>query len=519
MKRYFFILALWSFCSASYGLDLDSLLVKSVGGPEAVAKLKQLQSFEITGSLDINGLKGNFRELFGAPDKFYLEADFGGFRLVQAYDGQTAWQTDQNGQTEILSGFERLELIKNLYFESYAYLFPDRVEGSREYRGIVSKDGRDYHEVWLSPMNEDTVSVLFDTESGLRYLMTSRIDNMLTEATVDRYDTVQGIVFAAISRSVAPEVPMTSIFEAKSIILDPQIEPSLFSPPISDKIDFRFPDGAEAVTIPIEYKRGHIRVPVTINGKKKAWFILDSGASSNIFHKPFVSNLNLEVVGSIPAKGFGGYEDAQMLRSDSLQIGALTLYNQVSGALDLSALDYKREGQFGGLLGYDFLSRFPVMVDQHGGKLTVFNPVTFVPPDSGVEIPFYMTMQVPTVAAELNGIPGNYIIDLGNAYGLIVHKKFSDDNQLEQMLDNVTDVDSRIGGVGGELSGKTAFAASFQMGDVLIQSIRVILPETTFGLSGSEDLAGNIGNLVLEQFRTLFDYKNSRLILYPSDNP
>jgi hypothetical protein len=134
MKRLIFIFALWTSSSTCFGFNLDSLLVQSVGGQAAADKLEKLKSFEILGAVDVNGLKGNFREVFSAPDKFYLEADFGGFKLVQAYDGRTAWQTDQNGQTELLSGSERQELVKNLYFESFAYLFPERVAGSREYR-------------------------------------------------------------------------------------------------------------------------------------------------------------------------------------------------------------------------------------------------------------------------------------------------------------------------------------------------------------------------------------------------
>jgi hypothetical protein len=126
-------------------------------------------------------------------------------------------------------------------------------------------------------------------------------------------------------------------------------------------------------------------------------------------------------------------------------------------------------------------------------------------------------MLVPTVRGELNGIPGDFIVDLGNAFGLIIHQRFAQVNELEKKLDDIRDDLRAFGGIGGSLSGKTAFAATFKVGDILIQSLRVILPDSSAGLAGSQELAGNIGNLILENFNLLFDYKNSRLIFYDAD--
>ena len=58
----------------------------------------------------------------------------------------------------------------------------------------------------------------------------------------------------------------------------------------------------------------------------------------------------------------------------------------------------------------------------------------------------------------------------------------------------------------------------FKIGDILIRSLRVILPEDSTGLSGSEEIDGNIGNLLLENFRVLFDYKRYRVIFYDAGN-
>ncbi len=217
-----------------------------------------------------------------------------------------------------------------------------------------------------------------------------------------------------------------------------------------------------------------------------------------------------------------GYEKVDLIQTDSLVIGGLVLLSQVGGVMDLSLVGSKRSAEdlpFGGLLGYDFLSRFPVLVDYASNSLTVYNPDRFQPPLGGIEVPFDLTLQVPTVKAELNGLPGLYLVDLGNAFGLIVNREFSRTHDLLAKLSDIQDLPHEIGGVGGGLSGKSAYAASFAFGDIRISDLRVLLPDSGSGLAGSVELAGNIGNMVLSQFRVLFDYRSQRLIFYGAKQP
>lgn len=499
--------------------NLDSLLVVSIGGAEAYDNLKRLTSYYAEGTVNLNGLQGEFEQYFVPPDKFYIQVSFENFSLVQAYDGQVAWQQDHNGQISLLQGYEKRELMKNLYFESFSYLFPGRLKGSKEYRGTTVKEDQTYYEVVFYPLDRDTVLVYFDHGNGLKKLMVARLDNFSAVTYIDDYREIQGILIPFYSRVIAKEAGLFSEFEIDTVELNIAVDTSIFSMPSIRATDYHFPPGARYVEIPFQYLAGHIRLPVIINGKKKALFILDSGSSANVFHKSIVNELNLPVTGTLPARGLGGFEDVDLVKTDSISIGQLTLYNQVAGSLDLSVAGWSRidAERFGGLLGYDFLSRFPIMVKYKDSMLIVYNPDNFVAPEGGIEISFHLTMLVPTVRGELNGIPGDFIVDLGNSFGLIIHKRFAKANELDRKLDDIRDNPKTLGGVGGGLTGKTAFAATFNIGDILIQSLRVILADSSVGLAGSEELAGNIGNLILENFNVLFDYKKSRLVFYDAD--
>jgi len=222
----------------------------------------------------------------------------------------------------------------------------------------------------------------------------------------------------------------------------------------------------------------------------------------------------------LPAKGMSGFDEALLVRIDSMSLGKLAIAGNVAGVLDLKSLDAggPQDMDFGGLLGYDFLSLFPFLINYRDSTLTIYDPDRFAVPSGGVEVPFHLTSQVPTIEARLNGIAGNFLVDLGNAFGLIVHTRFVEIHGLDSQLTYVKDGPRKfIAGVGGAVGVDLADADSFEMGEIRIDSLLVMLSESTNGLSGSEELAGNIGNLVLENFRVLFDYGHSRLILY--ENP
>lgn len=495
--------------------DLDSLLVQSVGGEEAVERIRNLSSMELTGRILINGQPGTCEIFVVFPDKLYFGIDFGSLSMVQAFDGRTAWQRDHNGQVVVLSGFEKQELVNQTYLSTYSYLLRDGLSGSCQALGREELDSASYYKVAFMPLDKDTVYGYFDTESGRLSRTVGYLDNLETVTMSDDYREVEGVLVSAHSLSSGTGAPISSELFADRIAFDVDVDTAIFSPPADLVKDYGFPLGADSVVIPFEYERGHVYVTVVVNGNRKLRLILDSGASANIYHSPVVEDLNLERVGTVTAKGLSGYDEVQLVRTDSLAIGALKMYRQVAGSMDVRGLGRGIEGvPFGGVLGYDFLSRFPLLVNFEAETITVYDPDSFVPAEGGAEVPFRLTMQIPTVEASLNGIKGDYIVDLGNAFGVILHRDFYDRHGLDKLLDNFEKMPKALKGVSGGLAGQSAYAASFAFGEVRVSSLRVMIPESSQGVTGSAELAGNIGNLLLQQFAVLFDYPSQRLIFY-----
>jgi hypothetical protein len=307
----------------------------SVGGDEAVDTLRNLRAYRIEGKITMsaldgsNAMNGSMEMWYGVPYRYFVKMNFDVFSIVQGYDGKIAWQTGLNGESTILEGMEKREILKGLYFDSFSFLFSDRLPGEKEYRGDTVIDGQSYHLIAFYPLNEDTVLAFFDVKTGYQTMQTAKLDNIEALQRVSNFQKVSGVNFPGTVEVIAVSAGIKSVVTLDRIKLNPTVDPSRFSMPGSHARDVYFPPRADVVTIPFEYAHGHIRLPVQISGRKRAWFILDSGSSASFLHQPLAEQLHLPTAGSLPARGVGGFQNVDLVKVDSLQIGELTLYDQI----------------------------------------------------------------------------------------------------------------------------------------------------------------------------------------------
>jgi hypothetical protein len=493
--------------------NIDSLLVKSVGGRQALDTLARVTGFRETGKVNLYGAAGKFVEIFQSPDRLYLEMIFPQYRIAQGYDGAVAWQIDLNGRVTEMTGNEKRELLAEIYFESQSDLFAGRMPAEKRYEGVVLRSDTAYHQVAFVPQGCDTIRVLFDTSSGLARFKLSDLDNTHMVTENGDFRTIAGVRVPCDIKTWATNAPIVAEFWIDTVQFNAPMDSSIFHRPPEGGKDFRFPSGT-SITLPLEFTRGHVYVTAVINGRKKGKFILDSGCSADFFDSSFVAELNLPAAGGMPAKGVAGFESVRLVRSDSIQVGPLSLYGQIGGTSDLSNISHGDSLPFGGVLGYSFLSRFPMMIDYDALTLTVYDPSNFTPPVGGIEVPFTLTMQVPTVRASLLGVEGEFIVDLGNANGLLIHDRFARDHGLAERLQTAPSHGRSLSGIGGDTQLTAGVLDSLRIGGLLAESLPVLVTAGSSGMTGSQDLAGNIGNEILSRYRVLLDYEHQRLIFY-----
>ena len=199
---------------------VDSLLRLSIGGEAAVTQAELQTTYWAEGHGTMNGQPVTYTLAYAAPNRIYSQLRMGPIVITQAYDGATAWQRDMNGTVAKLSGFEEFELLKQVYFQSYSYLFDDRLPGSREYAGLDVVDQDTLHKIIIVPFDRDTVWAYLNKETAYPELMISKLDNIETRVYVSDYREADGIVLPFASRAVVVGAPIQIELLVDSIIVN-----------------------------------------------------------------------------------------------------------------------------------------------------------------------------------------------------------------------------------------------------------------------------------------------------------
>ncbi|MGD8506772.1 MAG: retropepsin-like aspartic protease [Candidatus Bathyarchaeota archaeon] len=113
-------------------------------------------------------------------------------------------------------------------------------------------------------------------------------------------------------------------------------------------------------------ERPIITVKGTINGKGPFNFIFDTGASMTIIEKRTAEKLGLsdKALATRNALGAGGALVATTLTVESIKVDDVEAKNIQVGVLDLSNVSKCGcIGDFGGIIGYNFVKDYRVLID------------------------------------------------------------------------------------------------------------------------------------------------------------
>jgi len=107
-----------------------------------------------------------------------------------------------------------------------------------------------------------------------------------------------------------------------------------------------------------------IGVPVHINGKGPYDFVLDTGAGNTVVTPKLASELDLDpiLVDGI-ARGVGGDIPLEISAVDELSVGAAKITNSQAVVIDVSKVSPKGGLIENGIIGFDFLKNFEVVID------------------------------------------------------------------------------------------------------------------------------------------------------------
>ncbi|HEY4538408.1 MAG TPA: insulinase family protein [Faecalibacter sp.] len=172
--------------------------ITAIGGNEKVAKISTLKQ---TGSVEIQGMKGEYINYAKAPNKTSVVMKIMGMEIVQAFDGEKAFAKQGATKIDVAEGLPQLKITNTLFLplsEGYK---------SAEVQGEVSENGKKYTKVYVKDLRRTDY---YDVATGLleksEIMQDTPMGPMNMVTTFDAYKEFDGVKFPTIlSNEVGPQ--------------------------------------------------------------------------------------------------------------------------------------------------------------------------------------------------------------------------------------------------------------------------------------------------------------------------
>jgi len=532
--------------------------IEALGGEEAIASIRTIKmtaEVEIAGT----GFKGTITSFWMKPCLSYTEMSLQLFEVKMGFDGETAWVMDQNGKVQIKMDDETIKSQKiTCLLSNFGYIL-ERGNLDMELARPDTVNGRPCDVIKINYRDVGTIYMSFDREKHLLRKTRNEAGMMIVESEYSDYRPVNGVLFPFKMDTYFIQMMQKIEIKYTSIEVNTPMDPAVFFPPASDVVDYRFTNDAGLSTVKMQYSNRHIFIPVTLKDaettagelqikeqcmyegeapSEPVLFMLDSGASKSVIDSSLAVKLGLKLRDRLPGAGAGGTAYFYAVKLNGFTVGDIEFDEQTIFSFPISQLTEKFLGHsIGGILGYDFLSRFTTEINYEDSSITFYHPDTFKtinerlqrfedsgkgqkPSRSREEKKKYCTMEAPLInnIFSFKGViddtcSGTFLLDTG-ANSSMLFKDFAEKNNLE----GSKGVEVLISGAGGEERARLTRVGSIRICDYELKKPVVSISKQGKGITAFKGIDGIIGNDVLERFTVVLDYVDQKVILAGNRN-
>ncbi|MBI2570617.1 MAG: aspartyl protease family protein [Candidatus Schekmanbacteria bacterium] len=434
------------------------------------------------------------------------------------FDGKVSWSQDTSKQVLTHGDGEDYEAAVNeAYRRSLAYWFPERWPAAVTDGGEHSEGERRFLLVRITPRGGRPFEMWFDAQSlFLDRIVEKGATNTRTTFAWD-YRRVGGVMIPYAHRSTNGDTKYDQLTTTQTTELNPSIDRAKLEVPAPPPRDFELANGAAAVSLPFELVNNHIFLAVRVNGRGPFRMLFDTGGA-NVLTPTMASELGVATEGALQGRGVGEQsEDIGLAHVDKVEVGDLTIRDQVFYVIPLENLEnVEGVGPFG-LIGYEVFKRLVVRLDYERHLVTFTLPESFAYRGGGTVVPFTFKDQIPQVDGELEGLAGKFTIDTGSRASLDLHGPFVEMHNLKKKYS--PKVEAVTGwGVGGGARSAVTRAGALKLGAVVVASPVTALSLQTKGAFTDTYVAGNVGAGILKRFNVTFDYGRQQIIFEPNAN-
>jgi|HubBroStandDraft_2_1064218.scaffolds.fasta_scaffold221050_2 hypothetical protein len=124
-------------------------------------------------------------------------------------------------------------------------------------------------------------------------------------------------------------------------------------------------------------------------------------------------------------------------------------------------------------------------------------------------------IQAAVIDGDRPAMEGKFVLDIGSGGALILNRPFVESEQyLRPDRHTVPRLEGH--GLGGGIDASVGRITGLQIGYFLIKHPVIVFSRAANGPFASTESQGNIGAMILEEFKAILDHKNNRVILEPN---
>ena len=476
------------------------------------------QTAALTGTSDEDGIPGKTEEwLTTAGDyRAVVKREFDEAEVVLSQG--SSLRRDWNGFLRRLEG-EELSRLRTQTFESSVLAFgpPKLMEQAQVSR---SDDGKLYLLKVTAPGGKPgTWYVDAATWLPVKYERPGE-DSVIT-TTYSDWREMGGVRTPArgkVSETLKPDYT----WERSSVTVKAGLAPQEFAPPKPGPSDVKM----EAVVppIPFDFDSAHIIFQASVNGSKPIWWILDTGADQEVINSTRLAGFGLKTYGKTATTGGGGTAEYDYATGATFTLPGVELRDQHVAVLDQTGLERALGLPLGGIVGYDFISRFVIEIDYQKKLMTLHDPAKWKYTGNGFIVPVVFDEGIPFAHATISvptkpDIPAYFVIDFGAAETMTLTSPFVKSNDLARLAQTGAGV-NRSPGLENQFFTQQNVRGRIQklkLGPLEVDDIPINMSVNTQGAYASSSFSGTIGESTYRRYHVFLDYARNRVIFEPTE--
>lgn len=234
MKRTFILTALMLFAFiGTQAQTLDQVLEKhyKATGQEKIAEVK---TFYVKAKMSMMGMEMPMTIQMKKPDKFKIEMDVMGQKILQGFDGESGWMKNPMvgaGVTD-LKGADLKQAMNQADLEGELYNYAKKGH-SAELIGKVNLDGNEAYRVKLTNADESVKDYYIDGNTYLITKVKAKVETMGQTIDIETkildYKDIEGVKIGSKMEVSSPMGTQTMVME--EIKLNENMDDSIFARP------------------------------------------------------------------------------------------------------------------------------------------------------------------------------------------------------------------------------------------------------------------------------------------------